>query len=398
MQRPSADNLVGRNQNRPVEPSNPPSPTSTVPTPIEPLPIDASPIDSVERGGRIEQTLKMVSLIGLLVGCLLVLLPFVSAVLWAMVLCFTTWPVYEKLLATLRNKRALAALVMTLAIFVALVAPFAIMGASLTDDVKRATEAARESLAEGPPAPPAWLERIPLVGQWADDFWRGLMGGSAQRRAQLRQYLEPMREILLVVGVAVGRGVLELLLSLFIAFFLYRDGVAAAEKLRATVQRLGGEQGRTLLEIAGKTVRGVVYGILGTALAQSIVAGIGFAIAPVPQAAFWALMTFFLSILPVGPPLIWIPMAAWLFYKGWIGWGIFMIVWGILISSVDNVIKPLIISRGANLPFVLILMGVLGGAIAFGFIGVFLGPTLLAVGFRLLTWWTETRTGITKNG
>src|SRR5438045_5453912 len=147
-----------------------------------------------------------------------------------------------------------------------------------------------------------------------------------------------------------------------------------------------------LLEIAGNTVRGVVYGILGTGLVQAVMAGIGFFIAGVPGAALLALLTFFLSVVPVGPPLVWIPAALWLFHQGSTGWGIFMLVWGMLVSSVDNVVKPWLISQGSDLQFLLILFGFLGGPLMFGFIGVFIGPTLLAVGYRLFTEWVAVAT------
>jgi predicted PurR-regulated permease PerM len=141
----------------------------------------------------------------------------------------------------------------------------------------------------------------------------------------------------------------------------------------------------------------VVYGILGTALVQGVVAGIGFLIAGVPGALLLALLTFFLSLVPVGPPLVWGPAAIWLFNQGHTGWGIFMIIWGVaVISSVDNFVKPWLISQGSNLPFILILFGVLGGALAFGFIGVFLGPTLLAVGFKLIQEWAITSAEASK--
>jgi predicted PurR-regulated permease PerM len=180
-------------------------------------------------------------------------------------------------------------------------------------------------------------------------------------------------------------------MSLLIAFFLYRDGVTAAQRFTQATERLAGEEARRLIDLAGRTVRGVVYGILGTALAQSVVAGVGFAIAGVPRAGLLALLTFFLSIVPIGPPLVWIPAAVWLYFNESLGWAVFMIAWGMLVSSVDNVIKPMIISKGSDIPFILILFGVLGGALAFGFIGVFLGPTLLAVGFRLLKQWIDGR-------
>jgi predicted PurR-regulated permease PerM len=156
------------------------------------------------------------------------------------------------------------------------------------------------------------------------------------------------------------------------------------------VERIGGERGRHLLTVAGNTVRGVVYGILGTALVQAVMAGIGFVIAGIPGAALLALLTFFLSVVPFGPPLIWLPAAVWLFQQGSTGLGIFMLIWGVGVSSVDNVIKPWLISQGSDMPFILIFFGVLGGALVFGFIGVFLGPTLLAVGFRLVEEWFST--------
>jgi predicted PurR-regulated permease PerM len=156
------------------------------------------------------------------------------------------------------------------------------------------------------------------------------------------------------------------------------------------VERIGGERGKHLLTVAGNTIRGVVYGILGTALAQALLAGIGFLIAGVPGAAVLALLTFFLSVVPMGPPLVWIPAVIWLFHQGHTGWGIFMLFWGVGVSSVDNVVKPWLISQGSDMPFLLIFFGVLGGALAFGFIGVFLGPTLLAVGYRLVTEWATT--------
>jgi predicted PurR-regulated permease PerM len=138
-------------------------------------------------------------------------------------------------------------------------------------------------------------------------------------------------------------------------------------------------------------VRGVVYGILGTCLAQSLMAGIGFLVAGVPGAALLALLTFFLSVVPMGPPLVWLPAALWLFQQGRTGWGIFMVVWGVGVSTIDNFVKPWLISQGSDMPFLLILFGVLGGALAFGFIGVFIGPTLLAVAYRLVKEWAAVR-------
>jgi predicted PurR-regulated permease PerM len=181
------------------------------------------------------------------------------------------------------------------------------------------------------------------------------------------------------------QGVLQLVLSVLIAFFLYRDGAGLVSRLDEGFQRISGDHARHLIDVVKITVRSVVYGVIGTGLAQGIVAGIGFSIAQVPSPMLLALFTFFLSFIPMGPPIIWIGASIWLFGQDRTSWGIFMAVYGLFaISSVDNLVKPIIISRGSKLPFIVMFIGVLGGVAAFGFIGIFLGPTLLAVGFSLI--------------
>jgi predicted PurR-regulated permease PerM len=265
--------------------------------------------------------------------------------------------------------------------------PFLIVGATLADNVQEFTSSAKTWLAAGPPTPPAWLAKVPGVGQQVAERWQVLATDHAKLLEATKRFIEPVASLLLLASVAIGGGLVQLALSIFIAFFLFRDGVAIGERVTAAVQRIGGERGMHLLEVAGNTVRGVVYGILGTGLVQALMAGIGFLIAGVPGAALLALLTFFLSVVPLGPPLVWLPAALWLFSQGRTGWGIFLLVWGMLVSSIDNVVKPWLISQGSDLPFILIFFGVLGGALVFGFIGVFIGPTLLAVGYRLVEEW-----------
>jgi predicted PurR-regulated permease PerM len=182
----------------------------------------------------------------------------------------------------------------------------------------------------------------------------------------------------------VARGVFDLAMSVLIAFFLYRDGAGVVKQLREGFQRISGDYAQHLMDVVKTTVQSVVYGMIGTALAQGIVAWIGFTIAGVPSPIILAMFTFFLSFIPAGPVIVWIGASIWLFAGGQIGWGIFMTIYGILvISSIDNIIKPYIISRGSKLSFIVMFIGVLGGIGTFGLIGVFLGPTLLAVGYSL---------------
>jgi predicted PurR-regulated permease PerM len=336
---------------------------------------------------KLERIISGVVLLALLAGCLLVLRPFLSALLWAAVLCFSTWPIYKRLLSLVRGHRTLAALLMTLAMVLVVLLPFVIIAATVSDNVRDLTAAVKGWIETGLPAPPDWLVKVPLVGHHAVEQWQTLATDRVQLVEASKRLIEPLSALLLIIGKVLATGLVALALSILIALFFFRDGESIARHLNAMVDRVAGERGQRLLILAGTTVRGVVYGILGTALVQAVMAGIGFLIAGVPGAGILALLTFFLSVVPVGPPLIWVPAMLWLFHKGSIGWAVFMLVWGIGVSSVDNVVKPWLISQGSDMPFLLILFGVLGGALTFGFIGVFLGPTLLAVGYRLVTEW-----------
>jgi len=344
---------------------------------------------------RIEQIVQITVLVALIIGCLFVLRPFMTALLGAAVMCFSTWPAYRHIERLTGKRRSLAALMMTLLLIIVVVLPLALLAATLSDSATRAFEWLRAALAGGLPSPPDWLSAIPVVGGSLDASWRELASPEKLGEA-LKRFALPARQGLFQFGVMLGEGVLQLSLVSFIGFFLYRDGAALSEWLRSALRRMSGALAPGLLQTIGGTTRGVVYGILGTALAQGVLAAIGFLIAGVPAPALLGFLTFVLSMLPVGPPLIWGGAAIWLFYQGEIGWAIFMAIYGlIVVSGVDNVLKPLLISRGSSLPFVLVFFGVLGGVIAFGFIGLFLGPVLLAVGYTLLREWARPRSSST---
>ena len=341
---------------------------------------------------RIEQIVQAATITVLVIGCLMVLKPFLAAILSAAILCFSTWPVYEWFERALKGRRWLAALVMTLLLILVLVVPLVVVTLTYADEIPQLVERVREMLADGLPGPPSWVASIPLVGEALDAGWRELAGSRDKLTEALKRLLQPAREVLVQAGILIGEGALQFTLIAFVAYFFYRDGAVLAEALRNALNRVAGAMTGRLLEIVGGTINGVVYGIVGTGIAQAVAAVIGYLIAGVPGALMLGFLTFFLSLIPAGPALIWISAAVWLFYEDKPGWAIFMAVWGfIVISGIDNVVKPLLISRGASLPFVLVLLGVLGGVLAFGFVGIFLGPVLLAVGFNLARNWTAAR-------
>jgi predicted PurR-regulated permease PerM len=338
---------------------------------------------------KLEQNLGWGILVLMFVGCLLIMWPFVTALLWAAVLSYSTWPFYRRVLKVLRGRRTMAALLLCLAMVLAVVLPLGMAGITLGENVTELKDATRRWLDQGPPAAPAWLAKVPLIGQPATASWNSLASDSAKLAEKAKTLIEPVGSWLLRAGMKMGVGLAQIVLSILLTFFLLRHGPSVAERLNAGIKRIAGERGTHLLAVAGSTVRGVVYGILGTALVQAVMAGFGFFIAGVPGAALLALLTFFLSVVPFGPPLVLLPATLWLFHQGSTGWGVFMLIWSVAVSTVDNFVKPWLISQGSDMPFILILFGVLGGALAFGFIGVFIGPTLLAVGYRLVAEWSS---------
>lgn len=343
------------------------------------------------RQRRFDRLVGQLALAGLVVGILWVLSPFVSAVLWAIVLTYSTWPVFEYVRRTMHCKSTAAAFVMTALLTLVILLPIAVLGLSLGDSVAPVADAIRAGWERGLPDPPQWVRDLPLIGASLERYWAGLAHDSAKLGAEMQRLLQPLRSWLLTGGLQIGVGLVYLVLSVVLAFFFYRDGDAAAAAAQRVLHRIAGSRGTRLAAVAGGTIRSVVYGILGTAFAQAILAAIGLWIAGVPGALLWAMLTFFLSVVPVGPPLVWASAAAWLLYEDSVGWAVFMALWGFfVISGIDNIIKPYLISRGSHLPFILTLLGVLGGALAFGFIGVFLGPLLLALGYRLLQEWVAT--------
>lgn len=331
------------------------------------------------------ETIASIAVVGLLVaGCLMVLGPFVSSILWAAVLCFTTWPVFCRLAGALGNRRSLAALLMTLLISTVLVAPFVVVGVTLANNVSRMGEWFRHMQHGLPPEAPAWMIGLPVVGPAIAHSWASIVRDTAMTSQMIEASAMNAGKWTLRHSVDLARGIAELAISMLVAFVFYRDGERLLARIVAGGERLVGDSVQRHLTTVGHTVRSVVYGVIGAGLAQAIMAGLGFAVAGVPSAVLLALLTFVLSFLPGGPPLVWIPATLWLFIDGRIGWGIFMAVWGLVaVSGIDNIVKPYCIMQGTNLPFITILFGVIGGIIAFGFIGIFLGPVLLAVGVTL---------------
>ena len=338
--------------------------------------------------GRFLQFVQLAAMGIVVVGCYEVLHPFIPSILFAVVVCLSTWPFYLHLRNALGIKSAPAAVLMVLLMVLLVIGPSALLALSLAHNVVSMLDAAKALLEYGPIEPPEWLRKTPLFGARLDLYWQQLASGGEEAVALAKEMIEPTRKFLLGTGNAIGQSLLQMVFAAFIGFFFYRDGDSLIQTLRDGLTKLAGDVSEELMTTIHRTVVGVVHGIFGTALAQAIVALIGFLIAGVPGAFLLAATTFFLALIPIGPPLVWGGASIWLFYQGSSGWAIFMVLWGVfVVSTIDNFVKPYLISRGSHLSLLLIVLGIFGGIVSFGFIGIFIGPPILAVGVTLIRLW-----------
>jgi predicted PurR-regulated permease PerM len=339
----------------------------------------------------VERALMALLLGGIAVGCTLVLYPFLSAILWAAILTFTTWPVF--MVVRQRVGRVLAAGAMVAVTAVVVVVPLALAVPSRTGDVAQIERVVQSWVDSGLPGAPSWLGSVPGVGAWAVAFWDQWAADLSGLVDVFRPYFGMAAQLGLRVLLGLANGVLEFALALVVAFFLFASGDELADKVVALMRRIAGPQADRLIAVTGATVRGVVYGILGTAVVQGILSTFGFWLSGVPRPALLGVIAGGLSVLPIGAPAVWIPAGLWLLSSGKTVWGIFLLLWGgVVISGADTLIRPYFIARGAKLPFLLTMLGVLGGALGFGLLGVFMGPVLLGVGFTLVVEWAGTET------
>ncbi|MDR1709898.1 MAG: AI-2E family transporter [Candidatus Accumulibacter sp.] len=328
----------------------------------------------------------------LLIGCIAVLLPFTGTLMFAVVICVTTAPLRDRLLRLCRGRSRLTALLLSAMLVLLLLAPLAMLSGTLTQGIDSAMLHLRPIMEAGLSADaPDWLSKLPVVGPMIENYWRDLAASREEMNNLLRQLIDPTRKVALAAVSIFAQGLLQLMLVIFFAFFIFRDAEKYAEALHNGSQKLAGDLGERMLKLAAATVTSVMIGIVGTAAGQAFVAMIGYLIAGVPGVAMLTFMTFIFSMVPViGATLIWLGAAWWLYDSGQTGWAIFMVLWGMFgISSVDNFIKPILISRTSSLPLLLIVVGIFGGVMVFGFIGLFLGPMLLALNQVLIREWLK---------
>ena len=332
--------------------------------------------------------LAILTIGGLIAASLWILRPFLAATIWSTMIVVTTWPVLSTLQARLWGKRWIAAAIMTLALLLLFVAP---LGAAIGTIVVNASEIAdwANGIANVKlPQPPDFVAKIPIVGAKAATIWSEYADKGAEELAEvIRPYASRVTSWFVSEVGNFGLVALQFLLTVVICGILYMTGDRAGRWVCRFGRRLAGEPGDRVVRLAGQAIRGVALGVVVTAICQSVLGGIGLAIAGVPFAAVLTALMFMLALAQIGAVPVLLGGVAWLWWKGDTGWLVALIVWTIFVGSLDNILRPVLIRRGADLPLLLIFAGVIGGLFAFGLLGLFVGPVLLAVAYTLLIAW-----------
>jgi predicted PurR-regulated permease PerM len=346
---------------------------------------------SAPERSRYERYVLGAVLILLLLGCYLVVRPFLTAFLWGTIIAISTRGLYKRVLSLVRGRRKLAATLTALLLAAVLLVPIGGFAIRLAAEMPELIGRVQGMLAGGLNQPPSWLVGLPLVGKRASDWWVATSANPEKLRQDLRPLIGPVKDFLLAAAAGIGLGVLEFTLSLVIAALLYSRGEETEKLLNKIALRVGGEFARKQLSVVRSTVKSVFNGILGTCAVQAVLAMIGFWIAGVPRVLLLGMGTFFLSVIPGGPTVLWLPAALWLNSTRGSGWAIFMALWGlVIVGGSDNFVRPLLIGKGVEAPMSLVFLGVIGGVLSFGFLGLFIGPTFLVVVYNLFQEWMKT--------
>jgi predicted PurR-regulated permease PerM len=339
----------------------------------------------------ITRTFLALLFVGALIGTSLwILQPFLGAAIWAVTIVVATWPLMVSIQGRLWGRRSLAVAGMTVVLLCVLVVPLWLAIGTIVSNADQIAGWVKSLSSFEVPPPPAWLGRLPLFGDDLVAAWQKIAVAGLQ---DFMKKLAPYGAIVLrwfatEVG-GFGILVLQFLLTVVFAAILYAKGERAASWIRRFAQRLAGVQGEHSIRLAGQAVRGVALGVVVTALVQSILGGIGLAIAGVPFAAVLTAVMFMLAIAQIGAVPVLVLAVVWTYWSIGTGWGTFLLIWTLVVGTMDNVLRPILIKKGADLPLLLIFIGVVGGLIAFGIIGLFVGPVVLAVAHKLLSAWVD---------
>jgi len=333
-------------------------------------------------------SLQLLALGVLIASSFWIMRPFLISLTWAVMIADATWPLLLRAQGWLGGRRSLAAAAMTIVLLLIFVVPLSFGVSTLVENSEQIASWSKSLETLAIPQPPAWVETLPAVGDKLADWWRQL---AAISHEELTERLAPYARAVAVwfagqVG-SIAVLIVQFLLMVVMVAILYAKGEAAARGVDRFARRLAGQRGENAVHLAGQAIRGIALGVVVTAIVQSVAAGLGLAVVGVPFAAILTAVMFILCIAQVGPGLVLIPAVIWVYSTRGGVWGTGLLLWSIFCTTFDNFLRPMLIKQGADLPLLLIFAGVIGGLIAFGVIGLFIGPVVLAVAYMLMLDW-----------
>ena len=335
-------------------------------------------------------TLQLLALGALIVSSVWIVRPFLMAVTWATTIAVATWPLLLRVQAWLGGRRSLAVTAMTIALLLTLLVPFYFGVTAIVENARQISDWSNSLATVTVPQPPAWVASLPVIGSRLTVRWQHLAAASPE---EIAARLSPFARAVVLWFVSqvgsLGLLLLQFLLTVAVVAILYANGETVARGADRFARRLAGPQGEEAVHLAARAVRAVALGVIVTAIVQSVLAAIGLAIAGVPFTTILTALVFMLSVAQIGPGLVLIPAAIWIYARSGAVWGTGVLVWAVFCGTFDNFLRPVLIKRGADLPLLLIFAGVIGGLVGFGIIGLFIGPVVLAVAYTLLVEWVS---------
>jgi predicted PurR-regulated permease PerM len=334
--------------------------------------------------------LAIIAILGLLLMSLWVLSPFFTALVWALMVVVACWPLMLRVQRLLAGRRGLAVAVMSTAMLLVFIVPFALAASTIVENIDTIVAFSHKAADFELPPVPDWIAQLPLVGAQLAQAWTGLREAGVDTLIKsAAPYLTKVAQVVAAQAGNLGLLLVHFLLTVVIATLMFSQGEQGATRVLQLARRVGGERAEGAVRLAAGAIRGVAMGVVVTALLQTLAAGIGLYVARIPFAGLLTALILILCIAQIGAGLVMIPAVVWLFWTGSTGWGTFLAIWSVLVLTMDNVLRPILIRTGADMPLLLIFAGVIGGLLSMGMVGLFIGPVVLGVTWRLFEAWVD---------
>jgi len=336
----------------------------------------------------IDTTLRIGLLLAMIYWCFQIMSPFLYPIIWGSIIAVASYGSYQRLSSAIGDRPTWAALLVTLILLAVMIVPIALLTDSMATGIETIADEAKQGTLKIPP-PPEGVAGWPLIGESLHAVW---LKASVNIESVLKQFapqLKSMGSWLLSAAAGAGFGLIQFALSILVAGLLLAKSGTSRRYTSAFATRLAGTKGVEFVEIAGKTVNGVTRGILGVAIIQGILAGLGFLVAGIPGAGLWAFVAMVLAIIQIGILPVTLPAIIYMFATAEPLTATLFLIWNIVISTADNVLKPLLMGKGAAVPIPIIFIGALGGFMASGILGLFTGAIILSIGYTLYLAWIE---------